>query len=358
MNRGFKTVIFAAVMTFVPLLASHAIPGVKQYIPDSSGEYVFYRDNSFRNESYVGFLYYNEETYAVRFYSPANEKNRQLEIDITLYVTVDSSKKGLQLTGERIDGTFQGNMDIINYLHDLLYEFSSRRVMVDIVSADRKTLADDFLQFGGAVSVVYNPFVPLFNIEQIKSSDGKPVFQLETMGYLASSTDTSFSQFKGMNGLPKDKKRVFKKKPSKDLEAEFNGQKVALDTQWKKSMDNLWLLDDYAILSMNEIAVPDEMKNSEMAFDMLVKRFSLGTNRSYSVWNQSKTVRTIDSVTITNVFFQPDSENVTRDFKVITKRNDGTFVLLTFTIFDSVYQKSRFYFDTILKSYRAKALSQ
>ena len=53
-----------------------------------------------------------------------------------------------------------------------------------------------------------------------------------------------------------------------------------------------------------------------------------------------------------NVFYQPESENVTRDFKIITQNKDGTISLLTLTIFDSVYQKNRSYFTKIIESYK------
>ena len=47
-------------------------------------------------------------------------------------------------------------------------------------------------------------------------------------------------------------------------------------------------------------------------------------------------------------------ENVTRDFKTITKKKDGTYAFVTLTVYDSVYQKNRSYFDAILKSYKTE----
>lgn len=83
---------------------------------------------------------------------------------------------------------------------------------------------------------------------------------METAGHLVSSTDESFSVFKGIEGLPKDKKRIFKKTKSQETKAEFGGQKIILDTMWKQSMENLWLLEDFAILSMTTMSVPEEQK--------------------------------------------------------------------------------------------------
>ena len=52
-----------------------AVPGVESFIPDSSGEYVYYRDYSFERESYVGVLYYDDSSYQIRYYAPANKEN-------------------------------------------------------------------------------------------------------------------------------------------------------------------------------------------------------------------------------------------------------------------------------------------
>ena len=165
-----------------------------------------------------------------------------------------------------------------------------------------------------------------------------------------SSTDESFALFKGIEGLPKDKKRSFKKIKAEELAAEFGAQKITLDKMWKQSMENLWLLEDFAILSMTTMAVPKEQKNH--ALDSLLRRLCQSTDLSYSIAPQRKITITENEISVMNVFYQPESENVTRDFKIITQNKDGTISLLTLTIFDSVYQKNRSYFSKILESYK------
>ena len=348
--KNYKKILVTMLMVaFLQTLWS--LPGVNQYIPDSSGEYVYYEDKSFKTETVVGFLYFDEGTYAARIYSPANEKVKSTEKDITVYVNVDPSKAGFVLTGEKIEGTVEGNADLVNYLHDMLYELSKRRQGETLEPAEPKVVSDDFSQFGGPVKIKYNPLVPIFNIEEICGADGKPILQLQTTGLLSDSSDSSFLDFKGLYGIPKDKKRVFKKdKKSEDVEVKDGVQKITLDTQWQQSMQNLWLLGDYALLSINEMGVPAEI-TVEKAFDILARRFSNSTTHSYAIRQQSKITREENRVSVMNVFYQPESGNVTRDYKIITKSSSGNFAMLTFTVFDSVYQKSRFYFDTILKSY-------
>ncbi|MDO4507184.1 MAG: hypothetical protein Q4B64_09560 [Spirochaetales bacterium] len=351
MKKVIRKIVISAAALFFATAASHALPCVTQYIPDSSGEYVYYEDKSFKTETLVGFLYFNDTTYAARIYSPANAKAKTVEKDITLYVNVDPSKAGFAMTGEKIVGTVEGNSDMVNYLHDMLYEFSKRRQKETLESAEPKVVSDDFNQFGGSVKIRYNSLVPLFNIEDICGADGNPIFQIQTTGLLADSSDSSFTEYKGANGLPKDKKRVFKKDKKADV-VEVNGgsQKITLDTQWQQSMQNLWLLGDYALLSINEMGVPSDI-STEKALDILTRRFSNSTTHSYSIRQQSKITRETGKVSVMNVFFQPETENVTRDFKIIAKTKKGNFAMLTCTVFDSVYQKHRVYFDSILKSY-------
>lgn len=351
MKKSLKKIFLYFSTLLWSIAVSNALPVVNQYIGDISGEYIYYEDKSFKNETVVGFLYYDERTYAARIYSAANASTSSLEKDITIYVNIDPSKPGFVMTGEKIEGTVEGNADLVNYLHDMFYELSKRRQSEDLTSTEIKITSDDFSQFGGAVKIKYNSLVPIFNIEEVCSADQKPILQLQTIGLLLDSSDSSFTSFKGLKNIPKNKKRVFKKdKHSEELEIKAGSQKISLDTQWQQSMQNLWLLGENAILSVNEMNIPSQIE-AEQAFDILSRKYLQSTTHSYSIWQQSKLTREKNKLSIMNVFYQQDSGNVTRDFKFFTKNKNGNFSMLTFTVFDNVYQNNRSYFDSILKSY-------
>ncbi|MGN0728160.1 hypothetical protein, partial [Treponema sp.] len=331
-----QKIFIAAIFILAGNFPAFSLPGVKQYIPDTSGEYVYYRDKTFRSAAIVGFLYYSEDTYAARFYSPADAEKKQPAKDITIYVSVNpDSAKGIEFTGEKIHGAVsQEDTDIINYMHDLFYEFTFRRQKAQLVSDQAVIERQDFPQFGGTVDIKFSSFVPIFNIAEIKAADGQNIFSIETSGRLLSSEDKSFALFMGVEGLPKDKKRVLKKVKAEEQTVEFGSQKITLDTRWKHSMENLWLLEDFAILSMTSVEFPEEQKKSAM--DILLRRVCQSTNLSYSISPQKKITVENDRVTVMNVFYQPESENITRDFKIITQNKDGKISLCTLTLFDSV----------------------
>lgn len=333
-----------------------AIPGVQYYTPDFSGEYVYYKDSSFKTDSIVGFLYYDDTTYAARYYSAADNKTKSPERDITIYVNINPQNNHLELTGERVVGSTDNieDTEVVNYLHDLLYEFTARRQKQNIDSYAEIKSKQNFDQFGGFVTMTFSTLIPIFNIQSIATADGTKIFDTITTGILTSSADSSFTSFKGVKGELKDKDRKFKKKGAKALNVEFEGQKVTIDSLWSKSMDNLWLLGDSALLTLNTISVPDFYKESEEQFHaLLLRKLSQSTEGSYSIW-QYKSLKSVDGKdNITNVFYQPETGDVTRDFKIIKDLGNGTYAYLTLTVFDSVYQKNKTYFNKILKSHSA-----
>lgn len=331
-----------------------ALPGVLRDVEDTSGEYVYYKDSTFSGAAYVGFLYFDEATYAARFWQAADLKAKTPERDISVYVSANpDNTKGLELTGEKLigaDPTSKEDTQIVNYLHELLYEFTSRRQKAVMQAGGDKTVSkQEFAQFGGDVQIVFDPLVPLFNIEQIIAGK-KTVFAVQAVGRLSSSGDESFAHFKGVEGLPKDKKRSFKKKKAKKTAAAFDAMSVTVDDQWQMPMDNLFVLGDFALLSMATIDVP---QGTKAVRGQLARRFAVGSGGSYALWSYKK-IEEVPSqrrVYVASVFFDPGTGDVTRDFKIACEGSEGEVSVLSLAVFDSVYQKNRRYFEGILKSF-------
>lgn len=353
MNFIKKSFVFLASL-LIFAAGAFAVPGMVQYLPDSSGEYVYYLDKTFSRTSYLGFLYYNDSTYALRYYAPVDTVEKLPAKDITLYFSLNPDSNFLDLTGENIVGaTSQDDTDIINYMHDIFYEFSARAAKAYLDSNEIIESRQDFEQFGGKVTLVFNPQVPIFNLEAIKVADGTKVFTVATTGKLTSSADKSFTNYKGQSS-PKDKNRSFKKKSgAKNMDVTYGKQKIKLTTQWEKKIENLWVMDDYAILTLSNIDMPQGFTNT-MFEDYMVRMFSESTTDSYIQWPMKKVERTKNVVKITSTYYQPETGDVTRDFKILTKTKDGNYAYLNLTVFDGIYQKNKGIFNSILKSYKAE----
>ena len=342
-----KSVIFIVSFTFF-CLYSHALPGITNYLPDYSGDYVYYKDATFDKDVYIGILYYNESTYAIRYYSDSR--------DITLYLSTDTTKDTLEFTGETITGSSSNDdVDTINYLHNIMYDFYNVRKTAVIENTQNQKLSCALKDFGGQVTITFNANIPVFNIDSITSPDGKELFKVQTSGLLTSNADDSFLSYKGIEGLPKDKKRDFKKKKAQPLNAVFEGQSVTLDDKWQSSMENLWFLGDYALLTLNKVQVPPEYKENTALFKaLLIRKLSQSTTQSYALWPRMEINDSEQSTYIKNIFYQPLSQNVTRDFKILTYLKDGSFAYFTLTVFDDVYLNNKKYFNAIIQSYTAQ----
>ncbi len=349
-----KNLMFLLACFLIPPLAS-ALPGVQPSIPDLSGQYVYYKDTTFERESYTGILFYDESTYALRYFAPETKKKQPAK-DVQILFSLDPTKSHVDLTGERIiTAITPEDTDIVNYLHDMLYELAARRKKIGTLTGKTES-RQDYEQFGGRVTMHFDALIPLFNLVSITSASNKSVFSLVTAGQLVSSEDDSFFAFKGMPAALTDKRHQFKPKKSAAGDSAYQKegtsvlQTVALDAQWKQSMDNLWLLGDNAILVMDVIPRPADADETMLA--LLTRKMLLGTNHSYPDLGRLSVSTKGGQTKISNVLYKPDTESVTQDFKVLTKLDDGSVGFFTLTVFSGAYTKNKAYFQAILDSYR------
>ena len=375
-KASVASILFGLVLLVAALTPAAAFPGIQSYLKDESGQYVYYRDYTFPYEAYVGFLHYDEGTYGMRFYAP----NQPLEgvsqaaaqagmaakggmvgvpKSVEILFTVNTETKVTEMTGEKFLTTITGSdTEIVNYLHDLVYEFSARRrKLADPVVTKAVSSREDFPQFGGPVTMKYSFDVPIFNLQEIIGADGAPSFQLATVGALASSSDNSFFAFTGFPAPMQDKARNFtstQKKPSQKIQ--YKGQEIKLDEQWTQAAENMYLLGDVAMVAMTEFQPSEQVAaaGSAAILDAFCRTLSLGTTGSYTDWGNRKIKRGRNELEVSLRTHIPEDNAVSQNFKFITKNKAGGYSIMTLTIFDRAYKDNRTYFDAILKSYKVR----
>lgn len=366
-----KLFLIFAVLTAV-ILPVFAFPGFESYLPDTSGEYVFYKDSSFTRESYIGILIYNEESLQIKYFAPQDDKNNLPEKEIAILVSFDKNADYFEMTGERILSTILPDTDdteIVNYLHDILYDFSARRAKETDVNPENsayktdKTFKENGLksiqnydQFGGNVTITFDCLIPIFNIKSITGSDGKNVIECCQIGRLESSTDPSFDSFFPITFKPSDVKiNSVPVEKAKSKVCSYENQSITLDENWSSPADTIWMLNDEAVINLNIInpPLPNELQNKLYIQRLLLESsgfsfIDLNTCEFISKPKQNQ-------YKLTTYTYLGNTEKVYIGIKVLTTnpKTNETY-LMSFSSKNDVYTGKRSYFDKILKSYSIK----
>ncbi|MCR5063189.1 MAG: hypothetical protein K6A89_07905 [Treponema sp.] len=365
---------FISIICLITFASSvFAIPYFSTIVKDEAGEFVYYRDFSFLRESYIGLLAYDDTTLQVKYYAPSDPAKNLAEKEIAILVTIDPETSYMKLTGEKIISEISPDsedVDIVNYLHDILYEFNSHKVQetnipdqtwADFSSLTKKDfvlerkLTQQYDQFGGIVEITYNPIIPLFNISQIKAPDGSIALSCVTIGKINSSDDKTFDAFKGIPE-EKAKKSKGKLKAKKASEYTYENQKISLGTEWKRVSDasdesiieNLFVLDTDAFISLNEI--PSEYVDN---IYYLLRKLIQSSDNSIGDFKNSY-IKYDAKTSVYEIYIENYNQKNNSKLVKIIKLSDSAetkFSYVSLAVFKNAYDANVSYFRNILKSW-------
>ncbi len=349
-----KKTLLSIITSLLFTCALTALPGVTQFIPDSSGEYAYYEDKSFTRKSYIGILTYDEATYQIRYFAPVDETAMLPEKEIALLLTVDPKADVWTMTGEKIISTIlpdTDDTDIVNYLHDILYEFSARRIKAGAVEASELKLDQDYAQFGGQVTLTFDARVPVFNIRSITDNKGTKVFDCVSIGVIRFSEDNTFSQFKG---FPSKKPAVQKESKAsvKSKVCKFENHSVTLDEGWEQKMENFWTLGNDSLVTMSVLPMVSENK---LLNDLYVQRRLLeSADGSYTDYQNCEISipKGKDSYKLITCSYFPESKASVYLTKILNRNENGGFDYFSISTYQIAYLKAPTYFEKIVKSYK------
>lgn len=334
MKRALLKVAFISLFVFICSF-SFGLPGVQDYIKTQSGEFVYYRDFTYIDEVYIGFLQYDELTYAARYYAPKSQKG---SVIAEIVFNIEKDKDYLNLIGEKIiTAPSDGNVEPLNYLHELLYEFNSRRSKLGKIDLSKtyKT-TQNFAQFGGEVIFSFDFYIPLFNLSKIQDSTGKTLFEVVTIGCLTSSEDNSFFNFSGSLSLPKTTKNNKKDSTKK------------LNKQWTSSGENMWFLGDNAFL-LNTQSQIQNFTNLKDTLEYLTKINLYNSSNTFCYLPKTKIISSENSLIIDTLQFNNDTKKWIKNTKIISYDKDNLFNSSFLSVFYNFYNKNSKYFDNIVK---------
>ena len=359
---SLKKIFLSILLIFVLGLPMFSLPGYIELLPTESGEYVYYKDFTFAQETYIGFLYYDEHTISVRCFSNGN-------FDVTILFSMDKSKDYIELTGERIvTQVTPKDVEIVNYIHDMIYEFSARRknsqsefelLKEQNLSVNKQIVSSqDFVQFGGQVQIIFDGSIPVFNIESITDFSGKKLLQAVTMGTLSDNADTSFEKFAGFENLPQKNEVVKKKKLSKKEQKLLDAKIQKYDSLWQTedSMPGEFkTLGDYAIcwkFPLEIVRDTSVKESSKQVFDYFARNNRLSSNGTYVYLPESSVAVSKkadgNSVQVSKmIVYNPEAKKYSVNYKFLIEENEN-FKMVNFVVYEDWLNQNQDYVDYFL----------
>ena len=262
------------------------------------------------------------------------------------------------MTGERIItdiDPYGDDVDILNYLHDILYEFSARRIKCDELGAQPVFSTQEYEQFGGNVTICFDSLIPLFNIKSIKNNqDGNLAFTCVTYGRIINTQDTSFEDFKGL--LPSKPYHAPTVKKVKGKSKKFttqDGQTITLDTNWEQKMDNLWMFGEEASISI--ATIPGYFEDNDVNTLFVLRRITESTSGSYTdIENMELSKDPKKYITkVTAHISQPDNNKVVYVIKEITTNpNSQLNSYVSIAAFEDNFLEKSSYYTKLLKTFK------
>ncbi len=324
-------------------------------VSDFSGSYVYYKDNSFNRTSYIGILFYNPQAYQIRYYAPSDDEQKLSEKDISLLISVNASSPYWDITGERIINTIipdSEDIAIINYLHDILYEFFARRYKMGFRSEVDFSAIQDYEQFGGNVTIVFNQIVPIFNIRDIISENGTKVLECVTFGQVTTNEDKSFNNFKGLPQIPAQNNKIKASKIKKNGKQviNYNNTILALDKNWTQAMENCYAFGDNALVTI--MTAQTESEVSEMQQIENLRNLLIGPGfytdfANCSVYYHIKK----GQFYILSKIYEPQAATYTTIDKIYSHKDNNSY-LLTVAAKQTFYEENKSYFTAIMDSFK------
>lgn len=360
----FKKIIFSVIFSAFSIF-SFALPGFDSFLPDINGEFVYYKDNTFARESYIGILRYDENTYQLRYYAPQTKK--LAEKTVAALIEIDSTKNYFDITGENVivaDYNDPDDIDIVNYMHNLMYDFSVKRIKLENLTPQTKNYVNDkslkenglkvwsdLAQFGGKNFIIYDCVVPFFNVKQIQDDAGKILFDCVELGKINSADDAIFDKFSKIPEIGKAKLNSIKQKKSKSKEVALGNQKITLDETWEQKNSMMWVQNNDAIITLATYQKPKD-QNPPFYFQNILIRLLLETKPDNIIdFTDAEIIFAENGFKIYSASYMPSATKVFYTIKFLTLNAENDYDFMSFAAPKSTYIQKRSYFDKLLKTY-------
>lgn len=344
-KRSAAWFILCCITAFIPaFLFAAQKPATESAQGTLSGDYVIYRDYSWKAPTWIGFLYYNDETYGafIRTDDPENPRT----VSILFSGKIERGK--LSLTGQQIISSITPDDTLsVNYLMELLPKLYELKTFPRAGKAPfgTATVRKQMEEFGGAVTLDFQSFVPLFHLKTITGAKKEPVLELTEIGSINGNGESVFYGYSPAE--PKQGTNTFTlNKTAKKETVTVSGISLHLDSQWKKIADNSFLCGNTAFLTVSMVNLPaDKTGNTLSVPEQLLRLLSSSSPFAKTLLPYTTIQGTQTAFTLTQSIYDVESKQVSKDIKRCIKNKDGSFTIVSLTVNSHAYSAEQAYFN-------------
>lgn len=307
----------------------------------NSGDYVIYKDNSWKEPAWIGFLYYNTNTIGSFLYTSHGKTF------IKILFSGEELNGEFIITGQNIISGVNNDSNYIygvNYLMEMLPKLYAWKTEPTTKSSVTRR-ASEFIneaQFGGENEIRFSSYIPLFYIESILDKNRRPILSLEEIGLTQDE-----NQFFNFSPIESVKTRISEFTLNENAEKKtvtINGVTVNLDSQWKQIADNSFFLGDEAFLTV----IPVDLQNtSGDKNDFLIKYLSSSGKLAKVLAAKTDISGSGNNFKIKNQVYDCKTKTIKYDIKLIKNIENSKYIITGLTVDKSVYEKYKNYFDTL-----------
>ena len=345
LKKNITRFILCCIAIFVPMfLFATQKPTTESTQGTFSGDYVIYRDYSWKAPTWIGFLYYNDGTYGafIRTDEPGNPHT------VSILFSTQVEKGQLVLTGQQIISSITSDDTFgVNYLMELLPKLYELKTFPRAGKAPfgTATVRKQMEEFGGTVTLNFQSFVPLFHLKTITGVKKETVLELTEIGSINGNGESVFYGYDPVE--PQQDTNVFTlNKAAKKETVTVSGVRLHLDSQWKKIADNSFLCGNTAFLTVSTINVPPaENGNPLSAPEQLLRLLTASSPYAKILLSYTTVEGKQTTFTLKQSVYDVESKKISKDIKRCIKNKDGSFTIVSLTVNSHAYSAEQAYFN-------------
>ena len=344
-KRSAAWFILCCITAFIPaFLFAAQKPATESTQGTFSGDYVIYRDYSWKAPTWIGFLYYNDETYGafIRTDTPENPRT------VSILFSTQIEKGQLVLTGQQIISSItQDDTFGVNYLMGLLPKLYELKTFPRAGKAPfgTATIRKQMEEFGGSVTLNFQSFVPLFHLKTITGANKGTVLELTEIGSINGNGESVFYGYDPVE--PQQGTNVFTlNKAAKKETVTVSGIQLHLDSQWKKIADNSFLCGNTAFLTVSTVNEPPAESGNPLSVpEQLLRLLTASSPYAKTLLPYTTVEGTQTAFTLKQSVYDVESKKISKDIKRCIKNKDGSFTIVSLTVNSHAYSAEQAYFN-------------